>query len=133
MNRKFYFSFLAFALALAATVAFVIGSSAGRAAAPNSALAALPASDFVISIDVQRALSETLPSLLSSNPTLLSKLNAHLEEFQQKTGINPRVFESVAIGGSLNPKTSPGRHDSNVVVIARGSFKSDELLDAGFT
>src|SRR5437763_14908954 len=93
MNRKYYFSFLAFALTLAATVAFVIGSSAGRAAAPNSALSALPASDFIISIDVQRALSETLPSLLSSNPTMLSKLNINLEEFQQKTGINPHVFE----------------------------------------
>ena len=61
MNRKFYFSFLAFALTLAATVAFVIGSSAGgRAAAPNSALSALPASDFIISIDVQRALSRAV-------------------------------------------------------------------------
>jgi len=133
MKRKFYFSFLAFALALAATVAFVIGSSAGRAAAPNSALAALPASDFVISIDVQRALSETLPSLLSSNPTLLSKLNAHLEEFQQKTGINPRVFETVAIGGNLNPRDPLSRRDPNAVVIARGSFKADELLDSAFT
>src|SRR5947208_3601673 len=118
MNRKFYFSFLAFALTLAATVAFVIGSGAGRAAAPNSALSALPASDFIISIDVQRALSETLPSLLSSNPAMLSKLNINLEEFQQKTGINPHVFESVAIGGSLNQSFPTTRRDARSVIIA---------------
>ncbi|HEX8845547.1 MAG TPA: hypothetical protein VF791_12925 [Pyrinomonadaceae bacterium] len=131
MNRKFYFSFIAVALMIAATFAFVIGNKTGRASS-NSALAALPASDFIISIDVQRALNETLPSLLSSNPGTLAKFNAHLEEFQQKTGINPRVFESVAIGGSLNPTLSPGRRDQSTVVIARGSFNSTELLNAGF-
>ncbi|HYJ45839.1 MAG TPA: hypothetical protein VEV81_04425, partial [Pyrinomonadaceae bacterium] len=133
MSRRIYFSFLTLALALAATVALVIGNNAGRAASPNSALAALPASDFVISIDVQRALSETLPSLLSANPDELAKLNAHLEEFQKKTGINPRVFEAVAVGGSLTASSLPGRRDQSTVVIARGSFKSDELLDSAFT
>lgn len=132
MNRKFYVSFLASALALAATVALVIGVSAGRAAAPNSALNALPASDFIISIDVQRALSEMLPNMLASNPAMLSKLNAKLEEFQQKTGINPRVFESVAIGGNLNQSFPTTRRDSSFVIVARGSFKADELLNSGF-
>lgn len=130
MTRKFYFTFLAMALALAATVAFVIGRSATRATSTYSALSALPASDFVISVDVQRALSETLPSLLASNPELLTRLNARLEEFQQQTGINPHVFESIAIGGKLNPQ---GRGSDNGVVIARGTFNADELLNAAFT
>lgn len=135
MNRKFYFSFLAFALTLVMTVAFVVGhNSATRAASSSaSALSALPASDFIISIDVQRALSETLPSLLSGNPALLAKLNAHLEEFEQKTGINPRVFETIAIGsGSLNRTAISGRRDPGSVLIARGSFKAADLLDAAF-
>jgi hypothetical protein len=132
MNRRFYFSFLAFALAFAATVAFVIGASTSRSSAPNSALNALPASDFIVSIDVQRALSEMLPNMLASNPTMLSKLNANLEEFQQKTGINPRVFESVAIGGNLNQTFATTRRDSSSVIVARGSFKADELLNTGF-
>lgn len=133
MKRKFYFSFLAFALTLVATVVFVIGHGIRtRAASPNAALSALPASDFVISIDVQRALNETLPSVLSANPALLAKLNANLKEFEDKTGISPRVFETVAIGGSLNPTAPPGRRDSSSVIIARGSFKSDELLNTAF-
>jgi hypothetical protein len=127
MNRKFYASFLAFALTLLATVAFVIGNNSGtRAASGNAALAALPASDFVINIDAQRALNETLPSLLASNPTLLAKMNAELERFEKETGINPRSFESVAVGGRL---TNGRAQASRAVVIARGSFNADAMLD----
>jgi hypothetical protein len=131
MSRKFYFSFLAFALTLSATVAFVVGHSTGMSAAsPNTAaLSALPASDFVISIDVQRALNETLPSILAANPPLLARMNAKLDEFQTKTGINPRSFESIAIGGRL---TASRPHGSHAVVIARGSFNSDQLLETAF-
>jgi hypothetical protein len=125
MNRKFYVSFLAFALTLLTTVAFVIGHGT-RAASTNSALAALPASDFVISIDMRRALNETLPSLLAGNPSLLARMNAKLEEFQKETGINPRSFETIAIGGRL----TNSRNQEHVVVIARGSFDSDQLLEA---
>ncbi|HEY0380126.1 MAG TPA: hypothetical protein VGC87_24645 [Pyrinomonadaceae bacterium] len=132
MNRRKYFPLVAFALSLLAAVAFVVGRSAGtRAAGANSALAALPASDFVIAIDAQRALSETLPTLLAANPTALAKFNAELDEFQRKTGINPRTLESIAVGGNF----TPGRpHNSmRAVVIARGSFRSDELLEGAFT
>lgn len=131
MNRRFYFSLLAFALTALAAVAFVGGRNAAmRAATTNSALAALPASDFVISIDAQRALNEMLPAILASNPTALAKLNAHLDEFQRKSGINPRTFESIAIGGSFSP--SRAHKDSRTVVIARGSFRADELLETAF-
>ncbi|MDT4897665.1 MAG: hypothetical protein QOH25_2742 [Acidobacteriota bacterium] len=130
MNRKFYVSLLAFALTLLATVAFVVGHNTGtRAASTNAALAALPASDFVIGIDAQRALNETLPSFLVNNPAQLAKLNARLEEFQRKTGINPRSFESIAIGGRF---TAARRHDPRMVVIARGNFNADEMVDAAF-
>jgi hypothetical protein len=130
MNRKFYFSFLAFALTLLATVAFVVGHNTGtRAASTSAVLAALPASDFVIVVDAQRALSETLPSLLASNPALLAKMNAELEKFEKETGINPRAFESIAIGGRL---TASKPHDSRMVVIASGSFNSDRLLENAF-
>ena len=130
MSRKFYVSFLAFALTLLATVAFVVGhNTSSRAASTNAALAALPASDFVVYFDAQRALNETLPTMLASNPPLLAKMNAHLDEFQKKTGINPRSFESITIGGRVSA-TRP--HDARTVVIARGSFNADELLENAF-
>lgn len=133
MNRKFYFPFLAFALTLLATVAFVIGhGTRTTAASTNLAVSALPTSDFVISIDVQRALSETLPALLSANPALLAKLNANIEEFEKKTGVSPRVFDSIAIGGSLHPTVPLTRRDPSGVVIARGQFDADKLINAAF-
>src|SRR5205085_10315015 len=108
-----------------------IGNSTG-ATSPNTAVNALPASDFIVLVDVQRALDEMLPLLLSGNPQLLAKLNSNLKEFEDMTGISPHVFESVAVGGSLNPTAPPGQRDSSGVVVLRGSFKSDELLNAAF-
>jgi hypothetical protein len=128
MNRKFYFSFLAFALTLIATVAFVVGHGA-RAASPSAALSALPASDFVVVVDAQRALSETLPAILASNPALLAKMNAELEAFEKKTGINPRLFETLAVGGRFDGSRP---NTSHAVLIAHGSFKADEVLAAAF-
>jgi hypothetical protein len=128
MNRKFYFSFIAFALTLIVTVAFVVGHGA-RAASPSSALSALPASDFIVVVDAQRALSETLPAILAGNPALLAKMNAELEEFEKKTGINPRLFDSLAVGGRLDASRS---NTSHVVLVAHGSFKADEVLAAAF-
>ncbi len=131
MNRKSYFSLLAFAVTVLAAVVFVVGYNQGtRAASAGGALALLPSSDFVISIDVQRALNDTLPAVLAQNPAALAKMNAKLEEFQRKTGVNPRAFESIAVGGRLNP-ARPGK-DADAVVIAQGSFKSDELLETAF-
>lgn len=133
MNRRFYISLLAFVLTMSATIAFVIGHNSGtRAASTNAALSALPASDFVISIDVQRALNESLPRILSGDPALLAKFNARLEEFERKTGINPRVFESVAIGGNIRLNAPMGRRDTSNVFIVSGNFKSDELIDGAF-
>jgi hypothetical protein len=128
MNRKFYFSFIAFALTLIATVAFVVGHGA-RAASPSAALSALPASDFVVVVDAQRALGETLPAILAGNPALLAKMNAELEEFEKKTGINPRLFDSLAVGGRFDASRS---NTSHAVLVAHGSFKADEVLAAAF-
>jgi hypothetical protein len=131
MNRKFYFSLLAFALAFTATVAFVVGSGTGRAGAAStaSALSALPASDFVIGIDVQRGINETLPTMLATHPAVLARMNDKLGQFQRETGINLRTFESIAIGGRI----SGGKpQESRTVVIARGGFNADQLLETAF-
>ena len=130
MKRKFYISILAFALTALAAVALVVGYNRTKAAPANSAVAALPESDFVIVVDTRRLLSETLPGILANNPAMLAKLNAKLNDFEKETGINPRSFESLAIGGRI---TSSKPHDPRMVFIARGSFNSDELLNTAFT
>jgi hypothetical protein len=132
MNRKFYFSLLALALTVATAVALVMGYNTGTKAAPvNSAVAALPASDFVIVVDVRRVLNETLPAVLAGNPAMLARLNTKLGDFEKETGINPRSFESLAIGGRIT--SSSNMRDPRMVIVARGSFNADELLNTAFT
>ena len=131
MSKKSYFSLLALALTVLTAVAFVVGyNNRASDASTHAALAALPASDFVVSIDARRALNEILPSMLASNPAEMAKVNAKLDEFQLKTGINPRSFESIAIGGRISAARP---HDSRTVVVVRGSFNSEELLETAFS
>jgi hypothetical protein len=134
MKKKSYV--LSFALVLVLGMVAFISGFAGRsaavvAAAPDTgALSALPASDVVITVDTQRLMSETLPAILSENPGMLAKLNAHIEQFNKEMGIDLRTFESVAVGLRF---ATPSSKDFDAVVIARGHFNANQVIDAGFT
>ena len=130
-NRKVYVPLVALALALAsgALLYAFVGRNVTRAATPGGdTLGALPASDFVIHVDAQRIMADIVPAMFSSNPAMLAKMNAQLEKFEKETGINPRLIDSVAVGGKLTPTSA--QHD--VVVIVRGRFKSGEAINAAF-
>jgi hypothetical protein len=129
MKKKIYVLALAMALMLA-LVAFMSGTSLRAASVPSdNALASLPASDIVITIDTQRLLSETLPVVLAENPTLLAKLNDKIETFNKESGIDLRTFDSLAVGLRFK---SPASHNFDAVVIARGHFNANQVIDAGF-
>ncbi|MDX6694056.1 MAG: hypothetical protein QOF02_1659 [Blastocatellia bacterium] len=116
---------------MALTLATVISGFAGRTAAPASsgALSALPASDIVVTIDTQRALSEALPSILSDNPGMLAKINNKIEAFNKETGIDLRTFDSLAVGLRFRSQSTK---DFDAVVVSRGHFNASEVIDAGF-
>lgn len=128
MRKKIYVVSLLVALMLG-LVAFISGSAGHRAAASasNSALSALPASDIVITIDTGRLLSETLPTVLADNSGMLAKVNDKIERLNQETGIDARTFDSVAVGLRFKSRTD----DFDAVVIARGHFNADSVIDAG--
>lgn len=129
MKKKIYMLPLAVVLVLASVV--FISGFAGRtvSSAPSNALNALPASDIIITLDTQRLLSETLPTALADNPTLLAKVNDKIQKFQQETGVDMRTFDSLAVGLRFN---SDRGNDFDAVVVARGHFNSNEVIDAGF-
>ena len=129
MKKKIYALSLAVALLLA-LVAFISGTALRAASSQsNNALASLPASDIVITIDTQRLLSETLPVMLADNPTLLAKVNDKIARFNQESGIDLRTFDSLAVGLRFK---SPAADNFDAVVIANGHFNSNQVLDAGF-
>ncbi|HEV2914159.1 MAG TPA: hypothetical protein VGX92_12835 [Pyrinomonadaceae bacterium] len=141
MNKRFQASLVALAILLAAMALIVAQASrsvvaktnaASRAAvvAPGTALAELPASDIIIFVDTQKLVSDTLPNFLAGDPTLFAKINAKLDKFQQETGIDPRTFDSLAIGLRFDQARRSGH--SRFVAITRGSFVASDLIDKGF-
>ncbi|MBD0326533.1 MAG: hypothetical protein ICV68_08875 [Pyrinomonadaceae bacterium] len=130
MKKKIYALSLTLALTLS-LVAFISAySGRGSAAAPVSdAVSALPASDIIVTVNTARLLSETLPTFFADNPSLLAKLNEKVERFNKETGVDLRTFDSLAVGLRFN---SPSGHDFDAVVVARGHFNANQVIDAGF-
>jgi hypothetical protein len=90
----------------------------------------LPASDAVALVAVKRVFDETLPKLLSANPSKLAEINSQAEDFKTRTGLDPRSFDQLALGLHYS-YPSPGVTKVNTVAIARGRFTSSAMVAAG--
>ena len=91
----------------------------------------LPASDAVLLVDMRRLLNEAMPRVLAGDAARLAQVNADIEQFKQRTGIDPRSFERIAVGVRFtNPSPQVTKLD-HLVVIANGTFKADVLAMTG--
>lgn len=134
MHKRFQVSLMIAVMALL-TVVFTAARMEQRATATTATtasaqLGSLPASDIIIFVDTQRFVNDTLPNFLANDPALSAKVNAKLDRFQKETGIDPRSFDSLAIGLRLNAPRAGG--DFKFVAIAHGSFNASSLIDTGF-
>ena len=134
MNKKIYTSSLALIIALAAVVLVNLWTGqqarASASASPSATytLASLPASDAVIFIDAQRLLTDSIPGVLANDPTLLARVNQKIDQFKEKTNIDLRTFDSVAVGLRF---TAPARNeDFKLVVLTQGRFDANSVLDS---
>ncbi|MFL6207841.1 MAG: hypothetical protein ACJ74W_03285 [Pyrinomonadaceae bacterium] len=130
---------IVYVLALAAACVLSVAAQTNRRAtttaapatqAMSGALAALPASDAVMAVDVQRLYKEALPRIFASEPTKLAEINADIEDFKTRTGLDPRSFERVAVGVRFVDLPGGGVKLAPVA-IARGSFNAGALVAAG--
>jgi hypothetical protein len=132
MKNKVFALFAAFVM-LAASVSFSFADTGRKKAVKkrqaNPAVALLPASDAVVTIDVKRFFGQALPTILASNQPMLSEITAHLDELQSKIGIDVRQFDQVAAGMTMK-QVSAKETDLDPVVIARGSFNLSALVAA---
>ena len=95
-----------------------------------SLLASLPESDAVALVKMKRALNEAMPKLLATNPAKLASANAQIDQFKERTGIDPRAFDEVAFGVSyVYPREGVTKFQT--VGLARGSFNSAAMVAAG--
>ena len=130
MNKRALSSILSLFIALSAIV--LVNSRAERhvmaRAAGSYTLSSLPASDAVIYIDAQRLLTDSIPGLLVNSPKLLASVNQGIDQFKEKSGIDLRTFDSVAVGVRFNPL--PTGEDFKLVFLAQGRFDANAVLDA---
>ncbi len=87
----------------------------------------LPASDGVVSLDIQRLTGFTLPQVLSSQPEMLAKINSELDKIKNKSGIDLRQFDRVVIGLSAK-KISESEVDLEPILLARGKVSAGAII-----
>src|SRR5690349_5502463 len=96
----------------------------------STLLSSLPESDAVAQVKVKQLLSEAMPRILANNPAKLSEVNASIARFQERTGLDPRMFQQVALGVRYT-YPSEGVTKLQTVALANGSFSASAMVAAG--
>lgn len=90
-------------------------------------VALLPASEGASILNVQKFFNEALPQTLSDNQPMLSSILDKIDEIKNKTGIDLRQFEQIAVGVQ-SKRLSPVQIDFEPIVLARGTFNAGALI-----
>ena len=103
-----------------------------RATAPAapSLMASLPESDAVAQVKMYQLLNEAMPRILANQPVKLGELNASLDKFKDRTGLDPRMFQQVALGIHFT-YPSDGVTKVETVALANGTFSAPAMVAAG--
>lgn len=118
-------------IALFSQIAVQAQTRARNSAPPVSTLmSSLPESDAVAQVKVKQLLNEAMPRILAGNPAKLSEVNASIERFKERTGLDPRMFQQVAIGIRYT-YPSEGVTKLQTVALANGSFSANAMVAAG--
>jgi hypothetical protein len=104
----------------------------GRNTAPAvpTLMSSLPQSDAVAQVKVKQLLSEAMPRMLAGNPAKLNEVNASIDRFKDRTGLDPRMFQQVALGVRFT-YPSEGVTKVQTVALADGSFSAAAMMAAG--
>lgn len=134
MSKNFsrgIFSTLAVAvlLTVSAQVGVCVAQTVTAGQTSNQLAAQLPQSDAVLVVETRRVLSDALPRALGDSPRM-AEINADIDRFRQRTGINARDFERVAVGATY-VTTPSGATRMEPVAIASGRFNAGQIVAAG--
>ena len=102
-------------------IAMVICAAAARG---QNLITSLPESDAVMSVNVRRIVTETLPRVLP--PEQLSQVQAALAKAKQVAGFDVANIEAAVVGMRLNrsaPLSAP-----SMLLVMHGSFNADALV-----
>src|SRR5215470_1239784 len=93
-------------------------------------MSSLPESDAVAQVKMQQLLNEAMPRIFASNPAKLSEVNASIDRFKERTGLDPRMFQQVALGARFT-YPSEGVTKVQTVALANGTFSAAAMVAAG--
>jgi len=93
-------------------------------------MASLPESDAVAQVKMKQLLNEAMPRILAGNPAKLSEVNASIENFKTRTGLDPRMFQQIALGVRFT-YPAEGVTKLQTVALANGTFSSAAMVAAG--
>jgi hypothetical protein len=137
MRRTVYASTLALVFAaLVSTAAsaqstrHAVNPNATAQGAPAAASLPLPASDAVLTLNLHALFAEVIPRALASDTARLAQVNADVDEFKARTGIDAREFDALAVGARIVPLPSGATKIDRVTAVARGRFRAEALISA---
>ena len=127
-----FFTVAAIAVLLLNVVGFSSGDSRrNRVTNPQVTrlVSMLPASDAVAVFDTKRFLTDALPKVLAANQPMFTRITAHLTEMENRTGIDVRKFDQVAVGVDVK-QISAQETDYDTVAVASGDINFGALVAA---
>jgi hypothetical protein len=144
MRRTLYASTLTLALASLAAFATSAGAQTRRGSQPartGGATAAgaqkplpvgaesipLPAADAVLAVDLEKLFKEVVPRATAGNAERLAQINADVEQFKARTGLDARAFYRLVVGARILRLDSGALKLDNVTAIARGPVNAQAL------
>ena len=71
-----------------------------------------------------------MPRILANNPVKLSEVNASIDRFKERTGLDPRMFQQIALGVRFT-YPSEGITKVQTVALANGTFSAPAMVAAG--
>ena len=71
-----------------------------------------------------------MPRMLAGNPAKLSEATASIDRFKDRTGLDPRMFQTVALGIRFT-YPSEGVTKVETIALANGSFSAAAMVAAG--
>jgi hypothetical protein len=117
-------------LALCSSQALAQTRARNNTPARTGLLASLPESDAVAQVKMRQLLSEAMPRILAGNPAKLAEMNASISAFKERTGLDPRMFEQIALGVRFT-FPSDGVTKTQTIALANGTFSPAAMVAAG--
>jgi hypothetical protein len=87
----------------------------------------VPAADALLAVDLDKLFKEVVPRALAGNAERLAQLNADVEQFKARTGLDARAFNRLIVGARIKRLDSGAVKFDNVTAVARGRVDPSAL------